>query len=348
MSEQGSTDAAEFLTPPTGDPAVDARMASEAAPPKAAKPVAADDAVAEGDEAFVGADDPEDDEGDEFDEAAAEDASADDETDKPEDFDEIEVSGKKHRIPKDLKPLLMMQQDYTRKTQEVAEQRKALENDAARVQAHMQSVGQQAELHRRVVGDIAELTNIDKAIQQYAEVDWNRLEAEDPMHAGTLFRQMSMLREKRQGIVQKISQADAQLQQERRQTHEAQQRVAREAFAKQQAIAATTFQSQYKLKPEVIKQVFDYAQEHGGYSNKELQDLADHRPIATLYKSYLWDQHVAKQKAAAKAKAPAPDIVRPLAPTPKGSTAPASRGLDDRLSAEEWARRRNEQLRGRR
>src|SRR5437868_9942337 len=60
---------------------------------------------------------------------------------EPEESDEIEHEGRKYQVPKALKPLLLMQADYTRKTQEVAEQRRA-------VQAERQALHQtsQAEL----------------------------------------------------------------------------------------------------------------------------------------------------------------------------------------------------------
>lgn len=44
-----------------------------------------------------------------------------------DDLEEVEHSGKKYRIPKELKPALMLQADYTRKTQEAAEARRAFD-----------------------------------------------------------------------------------------------------------------------------------------------------------------------------------------------------------------------------
>src|SRR5262245_52574677 len=45
---------------------------------------------------------------------------------EPEESEEIEHDGRKYLVPKALRPLLLMQADYTRKTQEVAEQRRAV------------------------------------------------------------------------------------------------------------------------------------------------------------------------------------------------------------------------------
>lgn len=354
MSEQGTMDAAEFLSPPTGDSETDARIAKEAAPPKPAPaPKVADNdtgaAPADTDDeaSFVGADDPQDEvEAEQGDEAG--DGETDDEDAKADEFEEIEVGGKKHKLPKELKPLLMMQQDYTRKTQEVAETRRALESQAEQVKARDAAIAQQAELLPKVAKHLADISNIDAALQNFAAVDWAALDQEDPVEAGRLYRQQQQLKELRGAALAAVKKAEVDFYQDRKAAVEAQQREAREAHAKRQAEAAATFQAKFKLPDDTIKKVFEYAREQGGYDAKELADLADHRPLTTLYKSYLWDQHVAKQRSAAKAKAPAPEPVKPLERTPKGTTAPASRGLDDRLSPEEWARRRNEQLRGRR
>src|SRR5438093_10948162 len=52
----------------------------------------------------------------------------DEEEPDEERFEEIERNGKKATIPAWLKPELMMQADYTRKTQELAEARRAFES----------------------------------------------------------------------------------------------------------------------------------------------------------------------------------------------------------------------------
>src|SRR5687768_12106596 len=54
-----------------------------------------------------------------------------DEEPDEEPFEEIERNGRKATIPAWLKPELMMQADYTRKTQELAETRRAFEAERA-------------------------------------------------------------------------------------------------------------------------------------------------------------------------------------------------------------------------
>ena len=59
-----------------------------------------------------------------------------------DDSEEVEHDGHKYRVPKALKPALMMHSDYTKKTQDLAEERKAL-------QAGEQTLKQHAETQRK-------------------------------------------------------------------------------------------------------------------------------------------------------------------------------------------------------
>src|SRR6476660_325944 len=68
------------------------------------------------------ADDSDDDQGDA---EGDEDEGSQDDQDEDDDSEEVEFGGKKYKLPKDLKPALMMEADYRRKTQELAEQRRS-------------------------------------------------------------------------------------------------------------------------------------------------------------------------------------------------------------------------------
>ena len=81
----------------------------------------------------------------------------DDEAPEEDDSEELEHDGQKYKLPKALKPLLMMQADYTQKTQALAEQRKAFEAEAAQKQQLMQ----------QNIQEVAQIVNIDQQLQQY-------------------------------------------------------------------------------------------------------------------------------------------------------------------------------------
>jgi Asp-tRNA(Asn)/Glu-tRNA(Gln) amidotransferase A subunit family amidase len=126
--------------------------------------------------------------------------------DPPEESEEIEHDGKKYAVPKALKPLLLMQADYTKKTQEVAQQREALA--AERTALHQSS---QAELDT-----YAAAKSMEAQLAQYERVDWDAWHEQDPFSASAatskyqvLQRQynqamghLSNLRTQRQSIAQ--------------------------------------------------------------------------------------------------------------------------------------------------
>ena len=69
---------------------------------------------------------------------------APDEGQPEDDTEEVDWDGAKYRVPKPLKDALLRQADYTRKTQELAEQRRTVEQ-------HFTSLTQQAELQQQTL-----------------------------------------------------------------------------------------------------------------------------------------------------------------------------------------------------
>ena len=139
----------------------------------------AEEAVEETEE-YVYSDDESTDDVDEQNDIDADDSEEDDLSDEDgeieEEFEEVDINGKSYRIPKDLKSNIMMQQDYTRKTQEVAEQRKALESEQGRIRNIEASQRQHFKTY-------AEITSIDAQLAEYKEVDWNAAYNENPQLA---------------------------------------------------------------------------------------------------------------------------------------------------------------------
>src|SRR5688572_10024557 len=91
--------------------------------------------------------------------------------------EEIELDDLKLKVPKDqaqkVREALLRQADYTRKTQEVAKAREALE--AERSSIHQAS---QAE-----IGALAQVSAIDQRLAQFQGVDWQAWAREDPFSA---------------------------------------------------------------------------------------------------------------------------------------------------------------------
>lgn len=104
-------------------------------------------------------------------------ASAANDTALPDDCDpepvEVVYDGKSYQLQSELKDALLRQADYTRKTQEVAQTRKALE--AARAEHHQHVANTRAHMQ-----DAARIVALNDQLAQFAQVDWRALQAQDP------------------------------------------------------------------------------------------------------------------------------------------------------------------------
>jgi hypothetical protein len=254
---------------------------------------------------------------------------------KAEELEDVEFSGKHYRLPKELKSALMMHADYTRKTQEVADDRRALESERESLDSDREALRQQAEADREHIRDLARVMALEEQIEAYRTVDWDTLEAEDPVGAQRLFRAYSMLKDQREGLAAKIH-AD-----EQKRSSEAQQAKARR-YADTNAQLAREITDWDEIAPKLIA----FAKVNG-VSDAEMAEFDTSVPLVKLLrKAWLGDQLIARQKAAAKA-AEAKAEPEPLKQIAKGRGTPATSGLSDNLSPEEWVKRRNEQLRKR-
>lgn len=247
---------------------------------------------------------------------------ADDEDQAPEDdFDEIEKDGQKYKIPKALKGDFLMQADYTRKTQELAEQRKAVEATLQQVQAVSQE--EQAA--------IVALGVIDTQLADYKDIDWDTWEQTDPVSAQRAWRQFQTLKDQRQTAIGAYTQAQQQ-----------------RAFVTQQETAKLLEQGARELAVKIpgwgqekANALRDHAITSYGFSPADLSNLVDPRMIQVLNDAFEYRQQQQQQRTVKKVQAQ--QEVKPAA-TIKSGKAAVPKGLDDRLSAEEWMKRRNAQL----
>lgn len=244
-----------------------------------------------------------------------------DESSADERSEEIEHEGRKYRVPSALKPLLLMQADYTRKTQEVAEQRRA-------VQAERQALHQtsQAELDT-----YAQATTIAGQLAQYQQVDWRAWHESDPFAAAAATSEYQMLRDAHGQALARLSQLHGQ------RTLQTQQEIARRMEEGRAALVKDIPEWSDDLKARLIGFAAGY-----GFSRDELDDLeADPRVAKVLHAAFSGS---ARSETARKVhNLVAAQQVQPAASV-KARVAPPG-GLDDRLSPDEWVRRRNAQLR---
>lgn len=248
-----------------------------------------------------------------------------------DDEDELEWDGKKFRLKKDiveaLKPGLLRQSDYTKKTQAIAETQKALESEKTQIQQAREAVAKYG-------AEIGQLYNIDAQLQRYKDTDWTKLETEQgPAEAARQFREYNLLKDARNGVFSALQQ---------KQEAEAleTQRATAKRFEEGKAAVAKEIPG---WSNELAEKLNGYGVENGFSLDELTASITEPRYVKMLHKAYLYDQAVAKQKASRKAETPEAEPV-----TQVGSRKSPVR-FDPVTSAksldtDDWIKRRNQQL----
>lgn len=244
---------------------------------------------------------------------------------------EIEVDGKKFVMPKSaaekLKAERLMHADYTRKTQEVADSRKAIE-------AEREQVKQAAAQQQQYLDDVAEMRAIDKQLKQLADLPWDRIIQEDPVNAMQLQQQQRALEAQRNTVAQTVTQKQNE-----------------HALVEQQATAKQLQEAEAYVQREIPgwtqergNVVNAFAAAEGMKMDPALAKLIIQQPalLKIMDKAEKFDQLVKKKSA----KPPAPTA--PPAPVTRVSAARASAKVDPaKLPVDDWMAQRNKQVRGR-
>jgi hypothetical protein len=237
-----------------------------------------------------------------------------------DDSEEIEYEGNKYKVPKALAPAVMRQKDYTQKTQEAAAIRREAEARYQQAQEFAQAVQQDLNEH-------AQLHAIRQQVEQYKNVNWQQLEAEDPLGAQNHFRRYTMLKDAA-GEVERAIQAKH---------HDRTSKAAAEQAKQREQARATLAREIPNFSPKLESDLVAYASKHGvPAENAKAAMDGDPVSIKLLHKAFLYDQLVEKQRAAKQA--PPAEPVRPI-----NGRGAVPQGLSDSLSIEAWMERRAKQ-----
>lgn len=256
--------------------------------------------------------------------------STDDETDgEPEevasDDEEIDYDGEKFKVPAKLKEAFLRQQDYTKKTQEVAEQRKAVE-------AHYQEVQRQAQVQQQNFADYAKAYNLDNQLKQYAQLDWNALMDADPVQAMKLDREMRNIEAERNNTLASITQKQQQ------QALQTQQETAKR-MQEGRAVLEREIKG-WQPGNEVDLALASYAKSYG--VENPAPAIADNPKIALiLHKAWQFDQLMEKQATKPKPAPQEKPVTRIAASKGTASKDPSQ------MSSAEFAKWRQSQIKRR-
>ncbi len=185
--------------------------------------------------------------------------------------------------------------DYTKKTQALAEQRKAIEAEKAKVAEAARLRDQYAQ----------RLQVIEQMLTQSPQENLAELKETDPIgYAVKMAEQVE--REKQLAAVR---QERAQVAQ--RQQYEQQERLKAHLSQEAERLQAAIPEMADEVKGEVVrKEIKDFARSIG-FSEQELSQVYDHRAVLTLYKAMQYDKLQKSKPATAKRVAEAPKTLRP-------------------------------------
>ncbi len=198
----------------------------------------------------------------------------------------VRIDGKEVEVSQDeLLNGYSRQQDYTKKTMELAEQRKQAEQAVAQVQQERQQYQSQLDQLAQALG---------QSLDEQKTIDWQQLLDSDPVQ----YLKQRHLYEQRQA-------AFGQAQAERQKLAELAQRdnhaqLQTRIQAEQQELLAKLPDWKDEVKAKAEKEQLRTFLESNGYKADEISQVVDHRAIILARKAMLFDQIIAQQKETTK------------------------------------------------
>ena len=200
------------------------------------------------------------------------------ESEEPQTFT-VKVDGKEVSVTLDeLQQGYSRTQDYTRKTQQIAEVRKQVEQESQAIRAER---AQYAQL----------LGALEQQVQQAAEpqIDWDRLYQEDPIE---WVRQKELVRENqaKHAAIQSEQQRLAEI-------SRAEQAQSMQAFLAQEQDKLMEVLPEWKdpAKAKAEKALLIEFGQKAGFQPDELKNIFDHRVVNVLRKAALYEQMMSKR-----------------------------------------------------
>ena len=247
-----------------------------------------------------------------FDEAESEeqDVSAEEADSQEEEVEElpkyrVKVSGEEMEVTLDeLLNGYSRTADYQKKTQSLAEQRKAVEAERVKIEEAAKTREPYAQ----------RLQVIEQLLQQQNQgEDLSQLKTEDPIAYAVAMAE-KVEREKQLAAVQ----AERQRVQQEQMTHQ-QALLQKHIQQEQQKLIEAIPDFKDDVKGEVIRRdIRNYAKSIG-FTDQELSQVYDSRAVQTLYKAMQYEKLMANKGATTKKVATAPKTLRPGTSNPQSS-----------------------------
>jgi hypothetical protein len=231
-------------------------------------------------------------------EAASEEEEAEEDTEETDDGEEedplyaVTVNGEEHEVTFDeLLRGYSRQSDYTRKTQELSNDRKQMESLQQQYNSEVSTIQAERQQYMESLNQI--IANSSAGLDKFANVDWQSLKDTDPIEYVTRKEEFREAQEKVQGMQQEQYHAQ--------QRHAEESKKLRSHILKEEhgkLSAALPEWSEPEKQKKMATEIRDYASGQG-FSAEEINSLVDHRSLLVLLKASKYD---AMQKADVKSK----------------------------------------------
>jgi len=203
----------------------------------------------------------------------------------------VNINGEEHQVPLDeLLKGYSRQSDYTRKTQELSEQRKEIEANHHQWNAEIQQIQTERQQYVSALQNVIENSMGD--LDKFANTDWEALKNDNPLEYITKRDDFREAQDKVRQVQYQQQQVRQAHEQETSRTH---QRVLQEEHGK--LVEALPDWGDTQSRQKLSADIKEYAMSQG-YSSEEIGSLIDHRSFMTLYKAMKYD------------KASSPDVVQ--------------------------------------
>ena len=174
------------------------------------------------------------------------------------------------------------QSDYTRKTQEIASERKGIEELQQQYNSHIAQIQQERQQYVEALTNM--ISSQGSELEQYSNIDWDTLRESDPIEYVTAKEQYREAQERVQGMQYQQQQAAQAQQAEMTKAHHQMVQVEQGKLVE----AIPEWGDENKRK-ELTANIQSYAIEQG-FSQQELNSLVDHRSVLVLLKALQYDQ----------------------------------------------------------
>ena len=179
----------------------------------------------------------------------------------------------------------LRQADYTKKTTELAEQRKAAEAETAKAREERNQYMQGLQRAQAV---------LETQLQEQQQIDWPKLLEADPVE----YLKQQHLAQTRQAQLQQTYQQRQQLEAQAKAEHDSALKSHAESQREELIAKIPEWKDPEKMKAGATE-LREYLKTQG-LTEQEIYSVIDHRAIVQSYKAMKYDQMMAKARAAAK------------------------------------------------